>query len=225
MSNHRPNYTILPATIRYDKELPSTAKIIYSELLALTGIGRQCSVSNSYFAEVFGLSEVQVSTLINLLEEKGYIAIKIYQNYRRTIKILDKKRSPQPSSKPSKPVQEEWKFEEELKKFQNSTRRDLQIIALWVVLNKFKPANKDQWKAIIERNIRAAGKLKGYSNEDITDTFNSLQRTDYIKKITLETISKYIDDIVKNEQNKKKIIRWEEVKYPDGTIKMKPVIQ
>ncbi len=223
MSQYKANYyAILPADIRYDKDLPSTAKLLYAEIEALGG---NTTASNSYFAEMFGLTETQISSLLNLLHEKKYIKITIKQNYLRKISIpFPRLKYPSKKIKPSSTIQQEWSLENALAKLKNSNRRDLQIIYLWIVLNKFKPQNKEQFMSIINRNIRVAQKLKGYSDEDITETFNILQRTDYIKKITLETITKYIDEVVKNKQNKKPPIKkWIEVKGADGVIRMKPI--
>jgi len=223
MTQYKANYyAILPADIRYDKDIPSTAKLLYAEIEALGG---NTSAPNSYFAEMFGLTETQISSLLNLLHEKRYIKITIKQNYLRKISIPFP-RLKYPSKKVKTPfaIQQEWSLENALTKLKNSSRRDLQIIYLWIVLNKFKPQNKEQLMSIINRNIRVAQKLKGYSDEDITETFNILQRTDYIKKITLETITKYIDEVVKNRQNKKPPIKkWVEVKGEDGIIRMKPI--
>jgi len=59
--------------------------------------------------------------------------------------------------------------------------------------------------------------LIGYSDEDIKETIQVLRRTDYLKRFTLETVGKYIDEVVANKQKQEpKIVRFEEVIKPDG---------
>jgi hypothetical protein len=224
--NIRPNfYAIIPANIRYAKDIPPSAKLLYAELTALAGLSGICSAPNSYFAEAFNLTEVQVSNLLNLLNERKYIKITLKQNYLRTIQImLPRIKYPKVAKKTT--PQTQWNLKEAIDKLKNSTRRDLQIIALWIELNNFKPENREQLQSIISRNIKTAQKLKGYTNEDITETFNSLCHTDYIKKITLETITKYIDFVVANRKKKgPKIVKWVEYTNEKGIRVAKPIYE
>ena len=50
----KPNYyEILPADVRYDKNLKLAEKILYSELTALAYMKGYCYASNSYFANLY----------------------------------------------------------------------------------------------------------------------------------------------------------------------------
>lgn len=72
----RPNYwAVLPAQIRYDKELPPNAKLLYAEISALTNGEGYCFASNAYFERLYELSERTVIRLIRALEAGGYIRI------------------------------------------------------------------------------------------------------------------------------------------------------
>ncbi|EFP61845.1 helix-turn-helix domain-containing protein [Erysipelotrichaceae bacterium AF15-26LB] len=66
-------YSILPAAVRYDDDLSSSAKIIYTEITALASQKGYCFASNRYFADIFKVSISTVSRWIHQLEEKGYI--------------------------------------------------------------------------------------------------------------------------------------------------------
>ena len=45
-------YGIIPANVRYDKDLQPNAKLLYSELTALTTKRGYCFSSNLYFAKL-----------------------------------------------------------------------------------------------------------------------------------------------------------------------------
>lgn len=66
-------YGILPANIRYDKNLKPMEKIMYSELTALSNKNGYCNASNSYFAELYEVHKNTVGLWINHLEKLGYI--------------------------------------------------------------------------------------------------------------------------------------------------------
>ena len=73
-NKNRPSYyAIIPAEVRYDKDLPPNAKLLYGELTALSSTTRGCFARNKYFADLYGVSDRIIRQWIALLEEKGYI--------------------------------------------------------------------------------------------------------------------------------------------------------
>lgn len=86
--NQKPTYfTILPASVRYSKELTHFEKILFSEIVALTHVnydseGRAfCHANNNYFARAFEKNKMRISEAISNLQKKGFIYCKyIYEN-------------------------------------------------------------------------------------------------------------------------------------------------
>ena len=78
-------YGILPANIRYDKNLKPMEKIMYSELTALSNKNGYCNATNSYFAELYEVSKNTVSLWISDLEKAGYTKL-IYEPGTKNIK-------------------------------------------------------------------------------------------------------------------------------------------
>ena len=80
-------YGILPANVRYDKNLKPMEKIMYSELTALSNKNGYCNATNSYFSELYEVTKNTVSLWIGDLEKAGYIKTKlIYESGTKNIK-------------------------------------------------------------------------------------------------------------------------------------------
>lgn len=73
-----PNYyAIIPANVRYDKDLPANAKLLYGEITALCNKNGCCWATNEYFANLYCVSKTTISLLIKKLIDKGYIKSQI----------------------------------------------------------------------------------------------------------------------------------------------------
>lgn len=78
MSNAHPSYwAVVPAGVRYDKELPPNAKLLYAEISALTNADGYCFASNRFFEDHFGLSTASIQRLLKALEKRGYIRVEV----------------------------------------------------------------------------------------------------------------------------------------------------
>lgn len=74
----QPNYyAVIPANVRYDKDLTANAKLLYGEISALAQKDGACYATNKYFAELYNVSQVSISKWINSLVDKKYINFKI----------------------------------------------------------------------------------------------------------------------------------------------------
>lgn len=68
-------WAVLPAQVRYDALLPSTAKLLYAEISALADQRGYCFAPNSYFMKLFGISERTLQNHLRALTASGYIRI------------------------------------------------------------------------------------------------------------------------------------------------------
>lgn len=84
----KPNYySITPANVRYDKSLPMGARFMYGEITALTKKDGYCWAGDSYFAELYEVTNTTIQNWLRTLERKGYISRKrIYKDGTKQIK-------------------------------------------------------------------------------------------------------------------------------------------
>lgn len=82
-------YVLIPANVRYDKDLSSNAKLLYGEIMALCNKDGYCCETNDYFAKLYNLTQVSVSRLIKNLKEKKYIETEII--YKEGTNQIDKR--------------------------------------------------------------------------------------------------------------------------------------
>lgn len=72
--NESPSYyAIIPAGVRYDKQLPQGAKLLYSEITALSNKNGYCWASNDYFAKLYSVSIGTIKSWLKCLEDNSYI--------------------------------------------------------------------------------------------------------------------------------------------------------
>lgn len=89
MAEQKAYFAIIPANVRYDKDLPPNAKLLYGEITALCNEKGYCWAENRYFADLYGVSKTSVSKWIGALQEKGYIQTALM--YREGSKEIDKR--------------------------------------------------------------------------------------------------------------------------------------
>lgn len=70
-------YAIIPAFVRYDKNLQPNAKLLYGEITALSNEKGFCWAENEYFANLYNVSKTSISKWISSLIKKQYITSEI----------------------------------------------------------------------------------------------------------------------------------------------------
>ncbi len=71
----RPNYyAIIPASVRYDNNLPGKSSLLYGEITALCNQKGYCWASDSYFADLYGVAKSTIQTWLKALEINGHIS-------------------------------------------------------------------------------------------------------------------------------------------------------
>lgn len=76
-------FTILPSEIRYNTNLSSFEKILFSEILVLSSFSGYCFATNQYFAKMYNKHEKSISRSINKLKNQGLIKINYDDNKRK----------------------------------------------------------------------------------------------------------------------------------------------
>lgn len=61
-------YAIIPATIRYNKDLKFAERLLYAEITALTNKKGYCFATNRYFSELYNVTVETVSRWISHLK-------------------------------------------------------------------------------------------------------------------------------------------------------------
>lgn len=90
MGELKPNYyAVIPATVRYDKELSPNAKLLYGEITSLANSKGYCWATNSYFMKLYNISDRQVRNLLKQLFDKKYITLHLENNTNRKIFVND----------------------------------------------------------------------------------------------------------------------------------------
>lgn len=166
-------------------------------------------------------------TLLKLLDEKPKASIKraLDQSKAATAPVQKGYSNKNDITKPIKEIKELDALGL-LNELLAEKRRDLQIVGLWIRERNIEMPNKAVRSSLIKRHIRAAGLLKGYEDRDIIETIGVLSGTSYLSKFTLETVGKYIDEVVRSRKKGKEvnpIIRFEKVERDGKIIAMKPI--
>lgn len=83
-------FSVIPTEVMINKEISSTAKVVYGIISSLTNEKGYCWASNRYLGELMSLSEGQISLIINELVKQRLIISDIEANYKRKLRLVIK---------------------------------------------------------------------------------------------------------------------------------------
>lgn len=107
MNKERPGYyAVIPADVRYDDRIPANAKLLYGEISALADMNGFCFAGNGYFAQLYGLSERTITSLIKSLKDNGHILVDLKKD--DTGKIISRRIWLRVSVADGQPVEENF---------------------------------------------------------------------------------------------------------------------
>lgn len=82
----KPSYwSVLPATVRYSKNLKPAEKLLYSEITALSNKNGYCHAKNNYFAELYSVDKSTVSRWISNLQKNDFLKIVIIRDDKKQV--------------------------------------------------------------------------------------------------------------------------------------------
>jgi hypothetical protein len=95
---------IIPANVRYDKNLNPNAKLLYGELTALSRKEGYAWASNNYFANLYQVDRSSISRWIKSLHDAGYIKIEFI--YDKANRYVEERRIYITAFTPENPIKE-----------------------------------------------------------------------------------------------------------------------
>ena len=178
-------YAIIPATVRYDENIPANAKLLYGEITALCNKEGFCWATNDYFAKLYGLTKQSISRLISRLEEAGYIRTDTEYSeknaiQRRCISISDPltEKLPPLNKKDNTPYQK----------------------SLYPLPKKFIPLTKKVKENNTNNNTSNTTSNKYINNNIYNNTKSDIEQN---KALTNEEINKMVKEELKRIREKK----------------------
>jgi ABC-type Na+ transport system ATPase subunit NatA len=78
-------YSVTPASVRYDTQIAKGARSLYGEMTVLSTKRGYCFASNSYFADLYGVSTRTIQRWIEQLKRRKHIYVTIEKRRHRRI--------------------------------------------------------------------------------------------------------------------------------------------
>ena len=78
-------YSIIPATVLYNKELKVNEKLLYAIITSLSNKEGYCLASNKYLAEKLDVNPKTISSWISDLKNRNFIIVELIRNENKQI--------------------------------------------------------------------------------------------------------------------------------------------
>lgn len=80
----KPNYFgVIPANVRYNKNITPNAKLLYCEISALSNVNGFVYATNEYFSKLYEVSTRTITNWIKELQDNNFIKVEIINNSRK----------------------------------------------------------------------------------------------------------------------------------------------
>jgi uncharacterized phage protein (TIGR02220 family) len=211
---------VIPAYVRYNKELNANEKLLYAEIRALCDERGYCWASNEYFAELFDTSDSSIKRWISNLKNHGFIDVDIKfapspsPLKRRTIRLAgihEVKNEPYNTRLTSEPLNNNISIT-------NNSNKDIEIIKEIVdYLNTKTGAKYKHSTPSTQKHIRARLSEK-YTVDDFKTVIDKKvmewKGTDMEKYLCPDTLfstkfEKYLNQNIRQQANKPMLdSRW-----------------
>ena len=78
-------YSVIPATVLYNKELKANEKLLYAIITSLACKEGYCFASNKYLAEKLDVNPKTISSWISDLRDKNFVIVELIRNENKQI--------------------------------------------------------------------------------------------------------------------------------------------
>ena len=78
-------YSIIPATVLYNKELKANEKLLYAIITSLACKEGYCFATNKYLAEKLDVNPKTISSWISNLRDRNFISVEVVRNENKQI--------------------------------------------------------------------------------------------------------------------------------------------
>ncbi len=78
-------YSIIPATVLYNKELKANEKLLYAIITSLACKEGYCFATNKYLAEKLGVNPKTISSWVSDLKDRNFIKVELIRNENKQI--------------------------------------------------------------------------------------------------------------------------------------------
>ncbi len=189
MNKEKPTYyAIIPANVRYDKQLTPAVKLFYGEVTVLTQTTGQCWAGNKYFADLYGVSKGTISRWVRQLVECGYISVAITRKENsneveaRIITLCSEMLVPPCQNRYDPPIKK--RIENNTR--ENNTRENNGVLVAEDFLKRFNQITGRKFRVLDSKTKRQLkARLKdGFSIEEIFVAVKNCAADDYHQKNT-----------------------------------------
>jgi len=192
-------YAVIPAEVRYCKNIPFGARLLFGEIMSLANKSGYCWASNDYFAELYDVHQTTITEWVSALKQASFINFTVGKGNIRKITVLGTiRKKPYQSKEKHLSVGKEkdldnntsinnntnsvgtivpppFILEEEVDKLMSYSVYWLNIIGLFIRRKRLKVSSAEQLRVIIGTYSATAKKLSVFDREQVKRAFKKCE--------------------------------------------------